>query len=178
VKLSKRTLEMLRGNKEDPNFRSMSVESMSVETDSNDSELFSDPTFLAHFEDAENRSWLLRSLIRVRNDFGLTQEIVARTMETTQSAISQLESGSTDPRLSTLQRYARAVNAHLQVRLNVYSVIAQEPSHWPKLVPGESITSNLIWDASAFPHNHEMYRVMLKDQVLVQDCRSDENVPS
>ena len=61
-------------------------------------------------------------------------------METTQSAISELEGGSTDPRLSTLQRYARAVGAHLQVRLNIYQSIAQEPSQWPALAVGGTKT--------------------------------------
>jgi transcriptional regulator with XRE-family HTH domain len=41
-------------------------------------------------------------------------------MRTTQSAISDLENGSTDPRLSTLQRYARAVGCQLEIRVKDY----------------------------------------------------------
>jgi transcriptional regulator with XRE-family HTH domain len=106
--------------------------------DSDGSDFFSDANFQAHFEDAEVRSCLLRGLIRARNSAGFKQSDVARRMETTQSAVSELESGGTDPRLSTLQRYARAVGAHVQVRLNLFSSIAQEPSNWPAVSPNDA----------------------------------------
>jgi transcriptional regulator with XRE-family HTH domain len=72
--------------------------------DSDASELFADASFRAHFEDAQARSSLLRSLVKARNSAGMTQKAVAETMETTQSAVCELEGGSIDPRLSTLQR--------------------------------------------------------------------------
>lgn len=40
-------------------------------------------------------------------------------METTQSAVSDLERGTADPQLSTLQRYARAVGARVVVRASL-----------------------------------------------------------
>jgi predicted transcriptional regulator len=43
---------------------------------------------------------------------GLTQTTVGRSMGTTQSAVSELESGA-DCRLSTLRRYANALGATL-----------------------------------------------------------------
>lgn len=76
-----------------------------------------DPAFRAAFEDAQARSKLLRSCIDIRKQGSQTQQAVAKAMETTQSAVSELESGATDPRLSTLQRYARAVGCRLDVRL-------------------------------------------------------------
>ncbi|THV28711.1 helix-turn-helix domain-containing protein [Glycomyces paridis] len=48
---------------------------------------------------------------------GLSQEAVAERIGTTQSAVARLESGRTDPRLSTLVRYAEAVGADLEVGL-------------------------------------------------------------
>jgi DNA-binding XRE family transcriptional regulator len=101
--------------------------------DSDASELFADASFRAHFEDAQARSSLLRSLVKARNSAGMTQKAVAETMETTQSAVCELEGGSIDPRLSTLQRYARSVGCHLQIRLNLYASIVAEPALWPAL---------------------------------------------
>ncbi|MFI6762455.1 helix-turn-helix domain-containing protein [Micromonospora sp. NPDC050417] len=40
-------------------------------------------------------------------------------MQTTQSAVSDLENGCVDPHLSTLQRYARAVTARLIVGIDM-----------------------------------------------------------
>lgn len=76
-----------------------------------------DPAFSAALEDAARRSSLLDHLIASRHDLGLAQKAVAKLMETTQSAVSELEGGGTDPRLSTLQRYARAVGTCLYVHL-------------------------------------------------------------
>jgi len=76
-----------------------------------------DPAFAAAFEDAQARAELLASCVRRRKETGLTQAEVARSMGTTQSAVSDLEAGATDPRLSTLQRYARAVGARIDVAL-------------------------------------------------------------
>lgn len=111
--------------------------------DSDAADLFEQISFRGHFEDAGARSSLLRGLIKARGAGGLTQAEVANAMETTQSAISELEGGTTDPRLSTLQRYARAVGAHLQVRLNLFPSIAQEPSQWPTLAAGGTATDVL-----------------------------------
>ena len=71
------------------------------------------PDFKKAYEDAEVRETLLRQLIDARQDARLTQAAVAERMGTTQSAISELECGVGDARLSTLQRYARAVGAKL-----------------------------------------------------------------
>jgi DNA-binding XRE family transcriptional regulator len=76
-----------------------------------------DPVFADAYEDAEARAALLRSLVEQRKARGLSQSQVAERMGTTQSAVSDLESGGSDPRLSTLQRYARAVNAAIRLGL-------------------------------------------------------------
>lgn len=74
-----------------------------------------DPKFRAALEDAQLRSKLLEACLTRRSELGLTQASVAHTMGTTQSAVSDLEAGGTDPRLSTLQRYARALGLRLAV---------------------------------------------------------------
>ncbi|MFG2194444.1 helix-turn-helix domain-containing protein [Streptomyces sp. NPDC048639] len=81
-----------------------------------DDELAS-PEFEAAYEDARTRSGLLRRLVSRRKARSINQAVVADRMETTQSAVSELENGGTDPRLSTVQRYARAIGCRLDVRL-------------------------------------------------------------
>lgn len=77
----------------------------------------SDPMFDGAMDDAECRAALIRRLAACRAELHLSQTAVAKLMETTQSAVSELEGGLTDPRLSTLQRYARAVNCAIQINL-------------------------------------------------------------
>jgi transcriptional regulator with XRE-family HTH domain len=79
------------------------------------------PSFRAAFEDAEERSRVLTSLVKLRKTMHLNQAEVARRMGTTQSSISELENGKTDPQLSTLQRYARAVTGRVRVRIELPS---------------------------------------------------------
>jgi transcriptional regulator with XRE-family HTH domain len=79
--------------------------------------LLDDADFAGAFEDARVRDELLSDLVAARKAADLTQKVVAELMETTQSAISEFENGLTDPRLSTLQRYARAIGESLSVRV-------------------------------------------------------------
>lgn len=60
------------------------------------------------WEDADSIARLIRTLVGIRNDKKLTQAQIAEAMGTTQSAVSDLERTAGDPRLSTVQRYARA----------------------------------------------------------------------
>ena len=65
-------------------------------------------------DDDANLANLMRSLHRLREAHRLTQADIAERMGTTQSAVSDLERTAVDPRISTLQRYARAVGASLR----------------------------------------------------------------
>jgi ribosome-binding protein aMBF1 (putative translation factor) len=56
-------------------------------------------------------------LRQAREAAGLTQEEVAQKLQTKKSAISRIENHAGDVRLSTVQRYAEAVGAKLQIRL-------------------------------------------------------------
>lgn len=80
-------------------------------------EQLEDPEFRAAYEDAQVRSSLLRQFFMRRKVRKISQLTVARRMGTTQSAVSELENGGGDPRLSTLQRYARAIGCRLAVEL-------------------------------------------------------------
>ena len=59
---------------------------------------------------------LLRSLAERRRELGLSQTTVAARMGTSQSALARLESGESDPRISTVERYALAVGEELEHR--------------------------------------------------------------
>ena len=61
---------------------------------------------------------LAKQMIDARIQAGLTQDTVAQRMGTTKSAISRLEAvGRHTPSLSTLKRYAKAVDCDLSVTL-------------------------------------------------------------
>lgn len=73
-----------------------------------------DPEVRAGLEDARSAERLIDTLVTHRQRLGLSQTDVAERMHTTQSAVSKLERAGVDPRLSTLQRYSRAVGTRLR----------------------------------------------------------------
>lgn len=77
----------------------------------------SDRTFRGALDDAQERSRLLLALTGLRRKLGLRQADLATRMRTTQSAVSEFENSLADPRLSTLQRYCRALDVRLVVSL-------------------------------------------------------------
>jgi ribosome-binding protein aMBF1 (putative translation factor) len=58
---------------------------------------------------------LARAVIDARVTAGLTQEQLAKRMETTQSVIARLESGRTRPSTQTLKRLAAATGTRLKI---------------------------------------------------------------
>lgn len=56
---------------------------------------------------------LIHRLAALRQAHGLSQTEVAARMGTSQSAVARLESGAADVRMSTLTRYAAAVEASI-----------------------------------------------------------------
>ena len=92
-------------------------------------EFVRDPALADAIADAQARSSLRAALVAQRKASGFTQRDIATAMETTQSAVSDFERGSTAPHLSTLQRYARAVGARVVVRASLPSNATAE-SAW------------------------------------------------
>ena len=76
-----------------------------------------EPVFPGFGEVAARRRALVASLVERRRDLGLSQTDVAARMGTSQSAVARLESGGADVRLTTLERYAAAVDRELDWRL-------------------------------------------------------------
>ena len=61
---------------------------------------------------------LVADLVAARTAVGMTQEDVAARMGTTRSVVSRLESGvHTRPTLRTIQKYAVAVGAPIEIRV-------------------------------------------------------------
>lgn len=59
---------------------------------------------------------IVATLRTARADQGLTQQDIAVTMGTTQSAVARLEGSRVAPRLETVEAYAASVGRHLEVR--------------------------------------------------------------
>jgi len=65
---------------------------------------------------ALHRRELLRALARARQEKGLSQSRLATLMQTSQPAIAKIESGETDVRTSTIDRYAAAIGGRVEYR--------------------------------------------------------------
>ena len=74
--------------------------------------------FAEAYEDLADEYFLVRELLAARSRAGLTQEDVAKSMGTTKSAVSRLETaGKHSPSVATLKRYAKAVGCEVEIRL-------------------------------------------------------------
>jgi transcriptional regulator with XRE-family HTH domain len=80
-----------------------------------------DPVFPGFAEIAERRRELADDLTARRIGSGLSQTELAARMGTSQSAVARLESGEADVRLSTLERYAAALDQRIDWRLEAIS---------------------------------------------------------
>ena len=76
-----------------------------------------EPVFPGFREVGARRQRLVASLVARRRELGLSQTDVAARMGTSQSAVARLESGAGDVRMTTLERYAAAVEQVLDWRL-------------------------------------------------------------
>ncbi|MGZ5306597.1 MAG: helix-turn-helix domain-containing protein [Actinomycetota bacterium] len=76
-----------------------------------------DPALQAMVDAALDRRRMLRRLTEDRIGLGLSQTAVAAKMGTSQSAIARIESGKTDVKLSTLDRYAATLGRKVEWRL-------------------------------------------------------------
>jgi DNA-binding XRE family transcriptional regulator len=73
--------------------------------------------FRKAYENLHEEYAIVREMLMARSKSGLTQEVVAKIMGTSKSAVSRLESaGKHSPSLATLKKYAKAVGCHLEVK--------------------------------------------------------------
>jgi len=73
------------------------------------------PDVRAEYDSLAEEFSIVEALIRARTQADMTQEQVAARMQTSQSYIAKLESGSVSPSMKALQRYAAATGARLKI---------------------------------------------------------------
>jgi len=88
------------------------------------------PEARAAFEDAQSRSALVDALVRARRRLSLTQKQLAHHMGVKQPSVSGFETEGSDPRLSTIQRYARAVDASFCWEIRYHSEPGARPDFY------------------------------------------------
>jgi ribosome-binding protein aMBF1 (putative translation factor) len=76
-----------------------------------------DPDFWANYDERFETFKLGLLLKEARLKAGMTQEQIASELQTTKSVISRMENHATDIRLSTLEKFAKAVGRHIHVAL-------------------------------------------------------------
>lgn len=76
-----------------------------------------DPAFRKEWEESEPGYKLACLLIEKRLKKKMSQRDLAKKMNTTQAVISRIESGSSNPSLSLLNRIATALEAKLHISL-------------------------------------------------------------
>lgn len=80
---------------------------------------WSQPEYKEKYDEAAPEFELLRKMLEARKRAGLTQEQVAEKMGTKATAITRLESASSEhsPKVETLRKYAEAVGCRLNIEL-------------------------------------------------------------
>lgn len=76
-----------------------------------------DPEFWKDYDERFETFKLGILLKQARMEAGMTQEQIARELQTTKSVISRMENHATDIRLSTLEKFAKALGRHIHVAL-------------------------------------------------------------
>jgi HTH-type transcriptional regulator/antitoxin HipB len=76
-----------------------------------------DPDFWKGYDERLETFKLGIMLRQARLEAGLTQEEIAERLRTTKSVVSRMENHSTDIRVSTLERFAKAVGRRIHVAL-------------------------------------------------------------
>lgn len=116
----------------------------------------------AAYEDSQSRHRVVDALVRLRNRLGMTQTDVAKAMGIKQPAVSGFETEGSDPRLSTLQRYAHAVDATLWVQVvpnatstrRVDFYFPPEGGYAPKVRHDEVTHRATTWVVRGRPYRH------------------------
>ena len=74
-----------------------------------------DPAYMSEYEALEQEFMLVSLVIKARTTAGLTQEQLAKRMNTSQAVVARLESGRTMPSMRTLERFAQATGNRLKI---------------------------------------------------------------
>ena len=78
-------------------------------------ESLKNPKIKTEYDKLQPEFAVIRAIIRVRVDKGITQKELASKIGTKQSVISRLESGRANPSVNFLKKLAQALNSHLEI---------------------------------------------------------------
>ena len=73
------------------------------------------PGYKKAFDDSQAEFELAHHIIQTRINSGLSQDELAQKMETSQSSIARLESGTSLPSMRTLTKFAKATNTEINI---------------------------------------------------------------
>jgi ribosome-binding protein aMBF1 (putative translation factor) len=76
-----------------------------------------DPEYWKDFDEKFETFKLGVLLKQARKEAGMTQDQIAKELQTTKSVISRMENHATDIRLSTLEKFAKALGRRIEVSL-------------------------------------------------------------
>jgi len=74
-----------------------------------------DPEFVKEYGALEEEFSIAPALIAARAQADMTQEDVAKKMQTSQSYVAKLEGGRVSPTMKALKRYAEATGSRLKI---------------------------------------------------------------
>ena len=77
-----------------------------------------DPEFSVEFEEGYKEFKIGILLKQAREEAGLTQEQLAKKINTKKTAISRIENHAEDIRLSTIQKVAKALGKNLEITIS------------------------------------------------------------
>lgn len=80
--------------------------------------LLTDPEVLKEYEAHKAEFEVAMALIKARLAAKMTQSDVAKRMHTSQAQIARLESGQHFPSISSIHKYAQAVNRKINLSIN------------------------------------------------------------
>ncbi len=86
-------------------------------------QLMKNPEFVKEYDALETEYKLAANLIRLRLAKGLTQEDLAKMLNTKQESIARLENGGSLPSLSTMKKLAEALDADPEISLRPKHVV-------------------------------------------------------
>jgi transcriptional regulator with XRE-family HTH domain len=85
-------------------------------------QLMKNPELVKEYDALETEYKLAANLIRLRLAKGLTQEDLAKLLNTKQESIARLENGGSLPSLSTMKKIAQALDAVLEINIRPKNV--------------------------------------------------------
>lgn len=76
---------------------------------------FTNPEYTAEYDRLESEFAVVDAMIQARKQAGLTQKDLATLMQKPQSTIARLESGTHNPKISSLNAVAKALGKELKI---------------------------------------------------------------